>query len=170
VVLGVGLGEPAEDDFGAFGLPVGDRERAARLDEGLAVLEQAWTGEAFRHDGEHFRVDAELRPAPLAPVPVWVAGKWPGIKPFERAMRHQGVIPIDPGGGPLHPQAYAAVASFCGAPRAGFDVVATVMDGLPASAYAEAGATWALWSTWPFDDWQQRIRQVIEAGPPADAG
>jgi alkanesulfonate monooxygenase SsuD/methylene tetrahydromethanopterin reductase-like flavin-dependent oxidoreductase (luciferase family) len=166
VVLGVGLGEPASDEFEAFGLEGDDRVRAARLDEGLAVLDGIWTGEPFEYAGQHFTLDVDLKPAPVAPVPIWVAGKWPGTKPFRRAAARQGVIPIDPSGGPMAPEAYAAVSSVCGAPRAGFDVVATVMDDIPPSAYEEAGATWALWSTWPFDDWQQRIGQIISAGPP----
>lgn len=166
VVLGVGLGEPAADEFEAFGLPGADRERAARLDEGLAALDGIWTGEPFRFDGEHVHLDVELKPPPLAPVPVWVAGKWPGTKPFRRAASRQGVIPIGPEGEPLAPEDYAAVAAACGAPRQGFEVVATVMDGVPAARYAEAGATWGLWSTWPVDDWQDRLRRVVAAGPP----
>ena len=37
-VLGVGLGYPAHEEFGAFGDPADDRERAALLDEGLDVI------------------------------------------------------------------------------------------------------------------------------------
>jgi alkanesulfonate monooxygenase SsuD/methylene tetrahydromethanopterin reductase-like flavin-dependent oxidoreductase (luciferase family) len=47
VTLGVGIGSPAYGDFGIFGEPAGDRERAERLDEGLDVLAGLWTGDKF---------------------------------------------------------------------------------------------------------------------------
>jgi alkanesulfonate monooxygenase SsuD/methylene tetrahydromethanopterin reductase-like flavin-dependent oxidoreductase (luciferase family) len=166
VMLGVGLGEPADDEFEAFGLPGPARVRAARLDEGLALLDALWTGEPVDFDGDHFRVDAELHPTPVAPVPVWVAGQWPGTRPFQRAAARQGVVPIAADGNPLPPGAYADVLAACGGARPGFDLVATVMEDVPPAAYEEAGATWALWSTWPTEGWQDRIRAVVEAGPP----
>jgi len=166
VILGVGLGEPAADEFEMFGLDGDDRVRAPRLDEYLAVLGGIWTGEPFQFSGDHVTLDVDLKPAPVAPVPIWVAGKWPGTKPFRRAAARQGVVPIAPSGEPMRPEVYAEIAASCGAPRAGFDVVASVLEGVPASAYEAAGATWAIWSTWPFDGWQQDLRQVISAGPP----
>ena len=62
-VLGVGLGAPAEDEFANFGDAADDRVRAARLDEGLAVLDALLRADGpLVHHGEHFDIDADLRP------------------------------------------------------------------------------------------------------------
>jgi alkanesulfonate monooxygenase SsuD/methylene tetrahydromethanopterin reductase-like flavin-dependent oxidoreductase (luciferase family) len=44
-VLGVGLGDPAQWEYGFFGEETDARVRAAKLDEGLAILAGLWTGE-----------------------------------------------------------------------------------------------------------------------------
>ena len=44
-VLGVGLGAPVHQDFGSFGEATNDRERAAMLDESLALLERFTSGQ-----------------------------------------------------------------------------------------------------------------------------
>ena len=95
-VVGVGLGEPPDDDFAAFGDPADARERAALLDDGLAVLAGLLTGEPFTHDGPRYRVDAEFLPAPVQQPrpPIWVAGVLPHRRPFERARRWDGVMPL----------------------------------------------------------------------------
>jgi F420-dependent oxidoreductase-like protein len=52
-------------------------ERLARLDEGVQIMQQAWsTGTATLH-GEHYQVDGALvRPLPLQAggIPMWIAG------------------------------------------------------------------------------------------------
>ena len=48
ITFGVGLGEPAVGDFGAFGDEVDPRTRAAILDEGLGVLDTLMRGDAGR--------------------------------------------------------------------------------------------------------------------------
>ena len=63
LVFGVGLGEPADDEYGTFGEPVDARVRAAMLDEGLEVLAALWTGEPVAHRGTHYTVD-EWRSSP----------------------------------------------------------------------------------------------------------
>jgi alkanesulfonate monooxygenase SsuD/methylene tetrahydromethanopterin reductase-like flavin-dependent oxidoreductase (luciferase family) len=82
-VLGVGLGETAEDDFAAFGLDPDDHARAARLDEGLEVLEGLWSGQPYVHHGPAFDVDAEFLPPPVQRPrpPIWVGGIWPHRRP-----------------------------------------------------------------------------------------
>jgi alkanesulfonate monooxygenase SsuD/methylene tetrahydromethanopterin reductase-like flavin-dependent oxidoreductase (luciferase family) len=167
-VLGVGLGEPGEDEFAAFGLPASAHERAARLDEGLTVLEGLLTGEPFVHAGEAFRVDAELRPAPVQRPrpPIWVAGLWPNRRPFDRARRYDGAAPIG-AEGPLPPEQVAEVVAYLGELPLGFEVVATALDDVPSAEYADAGATWLVCSRWPMDvGWQEDLRRQIEAGPP----
>jgi alkanesulfonate monooxygenase SsuD/methylene tetrahydromethanopterin reductase-like flavin-dependent oxidoreductase (luciferase family) len=45
VIVGVGLGVPAEAEYGAFGEPTGTRLRAAMLDEALPILDSFLCGE-----------------------------------------------------------------------------------------------------------------------------
>ena len=88
-IVGVGLGEPPDDDFAAFGDPADARERAALLDDGLAVLDGLLAGAPFTHDGPRYHVDADFLPAPVQQPrpPIWVAGVLPHRRPFERARR-----------------------------------------------------------------------------------
>jgi F420-dependent oxidoreductase-like protein len=51
--------------------------RLARLDEGVQIMQQAWTTGEATLDGEHYQVDgAIVRPLPLQPggIPFWIAG------------------------------------------------------------------------------------------------
>ena len=50
-LLGVGSGW-LEEEFDALGVPFDDR--AARMDETLAILRQAWSSDTFSHDGPLF--------------------------------------------------------------------------------------------------------------------
>ena len=103
-VLGVGIGAmPFEWEYlGEAPDPV---VRGEMLDEQLELLEKMWSGEPVRHLGAHYRVAGGDRNAPwmglFHPTPVgrarvrlWVAGTWPGTKPFRRAARWDGVVPM----------------------------------------------------------------------------
>ena len=100
LILGVGLGTPAEDEFGAFGEPTEAATRAARLDEGLEVLTRLWSGETVSFEGRHYRVDqVAFQPTPVQRprIPVFVAGVWPRRAPLRRAARFDGVVPLKVG-------------------------------------------------------------------------
>lgn len=90
-VLGVGLGAPAVADFADLGEPDGARERATRLDEGLAVLDGLPRG-PVQHQGEHFAAPTDLLPRPVQRPrpPIWVAGVAPHRRPLQRAARMGG--------------------------------------------------------------------------------
>jgi alkanesulfonate monooxygenase SsuD/methylene tetrahydromethanopterin reductase-like flavin-dependent oxidoreductase (luciferase family) len=94
-VLGVGLGEPPDADFGAFGDPVERKERAAIVDEALDLLGGLLRG-PVAHDGAHFRVDAEILPRPVQEPrpPIWVAAIVPNRRPIVRAQRWDGIVPL----------------------------------------------------------------------------
>jgi alkanesulfonate monooxygenase SsuD/methylene tetrahydromethanopterin reductase-like flavin-dependent oxidoreductase (luciferase family) len=167
-VLGVGLGEPGIDDFAAFG-DEGDRHgRAAALDRGLALLDSYLRGEPVVDEAAG--VDAHLRPGAVQDPrpPIWVGGKWPNPKPVERAKRWDGFVPIAPNGGPAAPNAVAEAVVALGdaAQRPGFDVVVMLDDEHPAADYEAAGATWAVWSTWPVDDGLADTEERAAAPPP----
>ena len=167
-VAGVGLGEPAEDDFEMFG-DVGDpRVRGDRLDEGLEVAAALWSGEDLKHHGAHFDVDARLLPTPVQRPrpPVWVAGKWPNPRPIERARRWDGYIPIDQDGGPIRPETVAQVTSTLDLPP-GFEVVVTAFEDASLAAYEEAGATWLILSRWPFGGFLDELAELASNRPQA---
>ena len=181
LTLGVGLGGDWFKEVSAFDGSVDDRIRASMLDEGLAILTGLWSGKNFSFEGEHYKVrDTQFLPTAVQKprIPIWVAGTWPRKKPFLRAARYDGTVPM--GGDiekPLTPSDIRAIAEFIAQHResdAPFDLVVsgeTPSDD-PArardfvAAYEEAGATWYLESTlpWkqPFDDFRRRIA----AGPP----
>jgi alkanesulfonate monooxygenase SsuD/methylene tetrahydromethanopterin reductase-like flavin-dependent oxidoreductase (luciferase family) len=166
-VLGVGLGEPAEDEFGAFGEPTDDRERAALLDESLELLVPLLAGEPVVHEGTHYRIDASLRPGARQQPrpPIWVAATAPHVRPLRRALRYDAVVPIASDGGPLTPEGLAEYLEPVELP-AGFDVVAGAFDVTPPREYEEAGATWLVYSRWPAGDWLDELLTLARAGPP----
>lgn len=97
LILGVGLGEPAEWDFRYFGLETSPVLRAEKLDEGLTILAGLWSGEQFSFAGKHYSLEPmTFLPAPVAPIPIWVGGSWPNKRPFRRAARYDGVVPMLP--------------------------------------------------------------------------
>lgn len=163
-VLGVGLGEPPEDDFGAFGDEADRRERGMLLDESLELVDPFLRGLPVDHRGRRYEVHAHLRPASLQEprLPIWVAGTWPHPKPFRRAIRWDGFVPVGEGGRPLDA---AGVAEVAGEMPDTHDLVVTAMDDTPASAYERAGATWLVRSAWPVPGWLEEFGETVRAGP-----
>jgi alkanesulfonate monooxygenase SsuD/methylene tetrahydromethanopterin reductase-like flavin-dependent oxidoreductase (luciferase family) len=100
LVLGVGIGAfPHEWEY--CGEEPDAKVRAAMLDEHLDLLSRLWTGEPVTHQGSYYRLAgpdfaAVCHPPPQQRprVPVWVGGTWPGIGPFRRAARWDGVFPM----------------------------------------------------------------------------
>ncbi len=164
--LGVGLGEPPQEDFAAFGDPANAVTRGQLLDEGLAVLDALLRGERCVHHGQHLDVDAELTPPPIQRPrpPIWVGGVAPNARPRRRAGDWDGFVPI---GDPfLTP---AALAAYVGEkPRPDWDVVASWAPGVPADEFADAGATWLVESTDPEGDWVGEFRDRVRRNPRDD--
>lgn len=97
MVMGVGLGDFRGKEFENFGEVVEQRERGEMLDEGLEIIAGLQTGEAFCLKGKHYNIARTIfNPKPIQQprVPIWVAGKWPNKKPFRRAAKWDGVVPI----------------------------------------------------------------------------
>ena len=97
LVLGVGLGSDRFGrEFSATGDEVDDRRRGAMLDEALAVLDAAWSGQPVHHRGEHYVVDdLTFLPRPAHPIPVWVAGFPGSARPRRRATTRDGFFPVN---------------------------------------------------------------------------
>ena len=180
VILGVGIGSPAYGDFGIFGEPTGDRDRADLLDEGLAVLDGLWSGERFSYAGQHFTVDpVRFTPVPVQRprIPVWVGGVLPATRPMDRAARWDGAVPIRFADRSLirpSAQDIADVRQRVAAARGsadGFDMAVwaevapdpAAVPGLAAD-YAEAGATWWIETAKPEPGWWEGVTRRVAAG------
>jgi alkanesulfonate monooxygenase SsuD/methylene tetrahydromethanopterin reductase-like flavin-dependent oxidoreductase (luciferase family) len=170
LTLGVGLGS---DRFGselsATGEELDDRVRAGMLDESLAVLAAAWTGETVRHRGEHYTVDGVRflpRPVQRPGVPVWVAAMAGNARPLRRAARHDGFFPVNL----RHPdelaEALATITGLRADPRTPYDVAVGLAPGTDPRPYAAAGATWWLTEFAPETVSVAEVRGVLRDGPP----
>jgi alkanesulfonate monooxygenase SsuD/methylene tetrahydromethanopterin reductase-like flavin-dependent oxidoreductase (luciferase family) len=195
LVLPVGLG--AVDD-GGFARVSGEattaRERAERLDDALAILERAWTGEVFSFAGRHHTVaDLQFRPRPVQRprIPVWTVAAWPSERSMGRAARWDGVLPQSrTSRDALTPDDVRDVVAWVTQRRrqlaetepdrhlGTFDVVVEgVLPDDPSAAaahvraYAAAGATWWVESRWdPDRDTPAVLLDVARKGPPRGDG
>jgi alkanesulfonate monooxygenase SsuD/methylene tetrahydromethanopterin reductase-like flavin-dependent oxidoreductase (luciferase family) len=136
LTLGVGLGS----------------DIARELDDGLARLSSLW--------------DGEFEPPPVQQprIPVWVAGRWPKRRPVRRAVRWDGLFPIELPG----PEAIAELAAEIAAQRpadAGpFDLVVEIEPGEDPAPWHDAGATWVL-TGFGRQPRVAQVREGITAGP-----
>ena len=180
IVLPVGLGAAADDaGFYKVGEEMSARGRAQLMDECLAILNGAWSGEVFSHDGEHYHVQPMqlLPPSVQRPrIPVWVVGAWPRQKSMQRVLRWDGIIPQKMDGTPMTPADIRAIKAYVQANRQLATPFAIICEGEtpgadPARAEAivqpwiDAGITWwmeARWNTTNLEEVRERIKQ----GPP----
>ena len=98
-IFGTGLGDEGwSGEMTAFSERAQEEdERAALLDEAIAVLLQFWSGKPVRHDGQWLQVvSAAFLPAPLKRprIPVWVSARWPRRNPLRRAAHVDGILPV----------------------------------------------------------------------------
>jgi alkanesulfonate monooxygenase SsuD/methylene tetrahydromethanopterin reductase-like flavin-dependent oxidoreductase (luciferase family) len=185
LILGVGIGAgPYEWEY--CGEQADPRIRGDMLDEHLGLLDRLWSGAAVHHDGTHYRLagpewSAVCYPPPRQQprIPIWVAGTWPGTRPFTRAARWDGVVPMRPDGH-WNVQDTAAVAHRLHSLRTGDHVDVAVpgeSDGTDNhrtarfAAHESAGATWWVeaihpwrygWTegaAWPLNAMENRIAQ-----------
>ena len=192
MMLGVGLGEPRDVELGAFGEPTDLKVLAARLDEGLAILDGLWSGEEFSFDGDHYRLAPMTflpRPVQRPRIPIIVAGYWPNRGPIRRAARWDGMNALFPpateGWEEKSRALLAELRSMRGdsdAPFEYFDGGHTMDAGEDADDPAVSvaiGATWWIESITPWRygwdgasaDWPpvDRARERILMGPPTVA-
>jgi alkanesulfonate monooxygenase SsuD/methylene tetrahydromethanopterin reductase-like flavin-dependent oxidoreductase (luciferase family) len=150
LTLGVGLGSDNSGELGPFGEELDPRKRAVLLDDGLDRLAAMWGG--------------EFEPAPVQQprIPVWVAARWPNRRPVRRAVRWDGLFPIEMPG----PEALAELAQETAEARGGepFDLVAEIAPGEDPGPWAQAGATWVL-TGFGRQPRLAAVREAIAAGP-----
>jgi alkanesulfonate monooxygenase SsuD/methylene tetrahydromethanopterin reductase-like flavin-dependent oxidoreductase (luciferase family) len=165
-VLGVGLGEPPDADFSDLGDEPDPRVRAARLDEGLAIIDGLMRGDRVDHDGEHFTVHAAVLPAAVQRPrpPIFVAGVVPNRRPLARALRWDGFFPIGTDS-LLSPDQIAAYVGDVERPDS-WDLYAALTYDHDPSEFAAIGVTWLVQGAWPVGDWVDELSARIAAGPP----
>ena len=173
LTLGVGIGS---DRFGGelsrTGEQLDDRRRGQMLDESLAILTAAWSGEPVHHRGEHYTVDdIEFRPRPVQRlgVPVWAAGFPGNVKPIRRAARLDGFFPANL----EHPDQLAEIVATIADLRSGedgpYDIAVGLRPGVDPLPYAAAGATWWLPELDPGVP-LDTVQGVLRDGPASPAG
>ncbi|MGI5126227.1 LLM class flavin-dependent oxidoreductase [Pseudonocardia sp. CA-107938] len=167
LVLGVGLGSDRfGSEFSALGEETDDRRRAGMLDESLAILAAAWSGEPVHHHGEHFTVDGmQFRPTPADRIPVWAAG-FPGkVKPMRRAAALDGFFPVNL----AETDQLAAVTATLAELRSGrpdpYDIAVALPADADVPAFAKAGATWWLAEFDHEHTSAADVRAVLRNGP-----
>ena len=186
MILGAGLGEPVDNEYGRVGAPTDLTVLAGMCDEGLEAITLLWSGEPVSFHGRHVTVDdVVMRPAPVQQprVPIFIGGTWPRQGPARRAARWDGSV-LHAGTAwdqPPDPAVIAQMGAFFQARRREsgrehepFHLVAggsTPSDPDKArdilGPLADAGATW--WDErFPFDQLAKAtaVRARIEQGPP----
>ena len=75
--MGVGLGN-YEAEFALFGLE--NKQQVSRFEEGVDLVQRAWTGEVIEHVGRHFSVHGRITPKPVG-AKLWLGGMSdPGVR------------------------------------------------------------------------------------------
>ena len=168
VTVGVGLGWPDDDDFGAFGEPAAPAARAAVYDEGLDLLDRLLRGGPVRSAGPTYAIDVDLHPGPVQRPrpPVWVAAMSAG-RPLARAARYDGVALASGDGEPVTPDDVARLVAALPAHGHPFDVIVPWAPAHAPVRYYEAGATWLVAGCWPEDDWFDGLEAWARRGPGA---
>jgi alkanesulfonate monooxygenase SsuD/methylene tetrahydromethanopterin reductase-like flavin-dependent oxidoreductase (luciferase family) len=134
LVLGVGLGSARTGEFDPdrFGEEGDPKARARLLDDRLDRLLAYWDG------------GFEPRPVQRPRIPVWVAARWPNRRPLRRAVRYDGLFPIDLPGPEALAELAAEVQALRGPGGGPFDFVVDYPAGTDPAPWAAAGATWCL--------------------------
>ncbi len=183
LVMPVGLGAVDDGGFSRVSGGVTDRRtRAELLDDTLAILDKAWSGETFSYSGTHHSVtDLVFRPIPIAQprIPLWVVGAYPSTRSLRRALRSDGTLPQRtdrPPMTPLEPADVAEIAGYVNEQRHAATPFEIVVEGkLPTdrneaadrlAAFDEAGATWWIESHWDGPTSQpQNLLALVNQGP-----
>src|SRR4051794_40055927 len=83
LIFGAGPGSDNSREVSKFGEESDAKTRARLLDEGLEQLVAYWEG------------GFEPRPVQQPRIPVWLAARWPNRRPVQRALKWDGLFPID---------------------------------------------------------------------------
>jgi alkanesulfonate monooxygenase SsuD/methylene tetrahydromethanopterin reductase-like flavin-dependent oxidoreductase (luciferase family) len=169
-ILAVGLGA-LDEGMPSMGEVSDLRARAERLDEGIGLIRDLWSG-ARQYQGKHYvyqqgTVDLATAARPVQErIPIWVVGAWPRPKSMRRALRCDGVVPQyrrDAEGTPQDARELRAWLTQHGA-GPGFDVIAE--GETPAGDLAAAAAVTAAWAAAGCTWWLEERWQTVFSQPP----
>jgi alkanesulfonate monooxygenase SsuD/methylene tetrahydromethanopterin reductase-like flavin-dependent oxidoreductase (luciferase family) len=176
VIFGAGLGGTNEE-FETFGEPVDVKQRAAMLDEGLALLDGLLRGEKVDHQGGYYTAKGvTMTPLPVQKPrpPIWIGGE--SRAALGRAARWDGwVIPGTNMEGQMEksPEWLKKQLDVIRSQRTSsepFDVAITGVtapgDSDLSKAYAAAGATWWLECLFGLRGSVGEMLARVQAGPP----
>jgi alkanesulfonate monooxygenase SsuD/methylene tetrahydromethanopterin reductase-like flavin-dependent oxidoreductase (luciferase family) len=177
VILGIGLGAP-EFEFEAFGEEKSIRIRANKCDEGLDILKGLFSGAKFDYSGKHYDIkEVVFKPKPFNDtIPIWIAGRWPNKKGFQRASNYNGVCPISANSEKISPYDVKEIIQYIRKFRNNLNNFDIVISGktpknfekskLLFTQFIDAGITWWLED---INDWRgspKEMREYISRGPP----
>lgn len=179
LTLGVGLGDPPDSEYQAFGEESDPRVRSEKLDESLEIITGLWTGKEFSHHGKHYHIDkVRFLPTPKQEprIPIWIGGSWPNKPPFRRAARWDGMIPIkDQATIKLEPRDLSDIMTYIEKHRVSNTPFDTVIIGNGNSEeeietrrkqYEKQGITWWLKYLPRYRHSQKEMREQVLKGPP----
>jgi alkanesulfonate monooxygenase SsuD/methylene tetrahydromethanopterin reductase-like flavin-dependent oxidoreductase (luciferase family) len=188
LVIPVGFGGEWDGGYSRVSTDEPSRKvRREKLDECLAILEKAWTGEPFDYEGTHYQATNlvfQPRPVQRPRIPVWTVGAWPHERSLARSARWDGIIAVDMSieagdeGNDPSPEVIGRIKAWMTAHRdvsAPFDIIVEgVTDGADPEAtrqrlkpLADAGATWWIESRWDDEETAETLMARIRQGPPA---
>lgn len=171
LILGVGIGSDRfAAEYSRTGEPLEDRVRAEMLDESLAILGAAWSGEPVVHQGQHHLVDGmTFQPRPArGRVPVWVAGFPGNLRPLRRAARHDGFFPVNLTSPDQLAEAVDRIRALrddTGRASGAFDVAIDLTSDTDPAPWLAAGATWVLTDLDPATLRLDAVRAMVCEGP-----
>jgi alkanesulfonate monooxygenase SsuD/methylene tetrahydromethanopterin reductase-like flavin-dependent oxidoreductase (luciferase family) len=171
LILGVGLGgDQPGGELSRTGEELDARRRADMLDESLAILAAAWSGEPVRHHGEHYTVDdIQFLPRPVQEpgIPVWTSALTRNLRPLRRAARHDGVFVVNLEDADQLAETIAIVTDLRGDTVSArpFDVVVGTEPGVDPEPYVKAGATWWMADLPPESLSLDQVRGIVRDGP-----
>ena len=176
-ILGIGLGSP-DFEYEGFGEEKNIIIRAKKCDEGLKIIRGLCSGIPFKFNGTYYNIkEVIFKPEPYdGMIPIWIGGRWPNKKPFERASKYDGVCPISATNKVLTPFDIEEIVNYITKLKKNtknFDIVLageTSQDKNEAkqflSPYIDSGMTWWLET---IHDWRgslEEMKKVILRGPP----
>jgi alkanesulfonate monooxygenase SsuD/methylene tetrahydromethanopterin reductase-like flavin-dependent oxidoreductase (luciferase family) len=177
LILAVGAGHPSDGALAWKGEVHELKDRLARLDESLAILEGSWTGKPFSFSGMHLSVEnATFHPQPRKGyIPIWVVTTrgLDHLGPLRRAAKVDGIV------GGTTPEEVSQMRDIIQGEwirETPFDVVIRydLADPVPNSpeaiaAWEAAGATWCRCELAVSFDQLSDAREFVRAGPPRNS-
>jgi alkanesulfonate monooxygenase SsuD/methylene tetrahydromethanopterin reductase-like flavin-dependent oxidoreductase (luciferase family) len=191
LVLGVGLGDPVQWDFGFFGEETDNKQRAEKVNEGLEIITGLWSGNEYTFQGKHYHIQpVTFKPTPVQSprIPIWVGGTWPNRGAMRRAARWDGYHPLKWDSEGMQPADWQAARDIIVQYRTANSRADLIHGGrVPVHLWSnaaeliepfrEAGVTWWIEdvSPWRFGhsweiEWQpeftSQMNELIRRGPP----